>query len=1136
MSSKSSKHPPSPSSSKLSKIFQRPSTRDRAKSASDQPTSNLAPPIINEPPEQDIPPAMPRPARPSSPRTRTRSERPITTASELMLSRSLHSSPSASKLSDLPTRISGWFNHTFSSSTNDLSLPNLLSQPHSTGSPSSPRVKLPSSFLTAIPSKAVRYIFDTDATADKCSDPIWLLGIQHPGYEPPPQPPREPIPPPQPQPQPSSSAPATISPTSASAKQNPNQGNSGSPRSIQSATLSLSESSSNSSLADIPEYIQPLGSNKSGWPPAFYADFTSRVWLTYRSSFPPIKDGRLADLGCGSSSVSVAASAEACSDTASVQGIEASPSVSKRTWPWSSTAEKGWTSDTGWGCMLRTGQSLLANALIHFHLGRDWRRPPYPIYTVDYATYVQIMTWFFDSPAPEAPFSVHRMALAGKELGKDVGQWFGPSTAAGAIKTLVLGFPECGLGVAVATDSALYQSDVYTASHGGPAHARSPRKIVKTTWGDRPVLLLLGVRLGIDRVNPIYYDTIKQLYTFPQSVGIAGGRPSSSYYFVGAQANNLFYLDPHTARHTIPLRLPPSLSPPESTGSTDSDREQTSVKRSSSKLGRSPSQQRQHRQKSSTHSNHARIPTSPSSIRTSSSTFSYHAPMSPSPLQQQYSTSSTNSTTSTDASYLSSSPGTGGGGGAHLSSSPRHKQSKSPPVSHARFHSQIESRRRWSEVEQGSSIGHASASETNAGGGGSSIASSLIGGLDPLQQHYAMAYSFAELKTFHCDQVRKMPMSGLDPSMLIGFLCRDEADWIDLRKRVGELPKTIFSIQDEPPKWPDEFDDDMGVLESVSSEAGGDGDSEGLEEGEERGRAEEEDDEGDDVVKVEVEGDAGSDEFFDTRSRSSAEGSPPDKGVVVIGSGGVRTSTRSSTEEDPVDPVTPGPGSFSLPGEKPLGIDDDDDDWVDSSLVIQGQGTGLAQSPVLVERPSGVPFSTTGTRPGDETRNGGPPAPERMKKSKSGKSGKSSKKKKPAGNISAPPMASSSSRSQSSSYRSPSTKGKSKSLHRRGDLPSEADDERQERGGRHREQQEHEQQEHYLFPGAGTDDDEFLDGPEDVRTPMDPRSRNNTATATGGRARGEDAQMSGRRMNNVRARDGGRTQSGGVKGVLTAEG
>lgn len=94
---------------------------------------------------------------------------------------------------------------------------------------------------------------------------------------------------------------------------------------------------------------------------------------------------------------------------------------------------------------------LLANSLVHMHLGRgsfltyllrhysfssmtDWRRPPYPVHTADYATYVQIITWFLDTPSPEAPFSVHRMALAGKELGKEVGQWFGPSTAAGAIK------------------------------------------------------------------------------------------------------------------------------------------------------------------------------------------------------------------------------------------------------------------------------------------------------------------------------------------------------------------------------------------------------------------------------------------------------------------------------------------------------------------------------------------------------------------------------------------------------------------------------------------------------------------------------------------------------------------------------
>ncbi|KAJ7205880.1 hypothetical protein C8J57DRAFT_1404949 [Mycena rebaudengoi] len=50
------------------------------------------------------------------------------------------------------------------------------------------------------------------------------------------------------------------------------------------------------------------------------------------------------------------------------------------------------------------------------------------------------------------------------------------------------------------------------------------------------------------------------LYTFPQSVGIAGGRPSSSYYFVGVQGDGLFYLDPHHSRPAVPLRPPPTPS------------------------------------------------------------------------------------------------------------------------------------------------------------------------------------------------------------------------------------------------------------------------------------------------------------------------------------------------------------------------------------------------------------------------------------------------------------------------------------------------------------------------------------------------------------------------------------------------
>ena len=48
----------------------------------------------------------------------------------------------------------------------------------------------------------------------------------------------------------------------------------------------------------------------------------------------------------------------------------------------------------------------------------------------------------------------------------------------------------------------------------------------------------------------------KALYTFPQSAGIAGGRSLSSHYFIGSQADNLFYLDPHHTPATVPLWPP----------------------------------------------------------------------------------------------------------------------------------------------------------------------------------------------------------------------------------------------------------------------------------------------------------------------------------------------------------------------------------------------------------------------------------------------------------------------------------------------------------------------------------------------------------------------------------------------------
>ncbi|KAJ7751050.1 hypothetical protein B0H16DRAFT_1724203 [Mycena metata] len=121
-------------------------------------------------------------------------------------------------------------------------------------------------------------------------------------------------------------------------------------------------------------------------------------------------------------------------------------------------------------------------------------------------------------------------------------------------KTLVDAFPVCGLGVPVATDDIFYQTDVI-------ARPRLRVFFVIARLRTRlHVVFRVVARLQRAAEGEGWWEggdeaTIKLLYTFPQSVGIAGGRPSSSYYFVGAPGDGPFSLDPHHSRPSVPLRL-----------------------------------------------------------------------------------------------------------------------------------------------------------------------------------------------------------------------------------------------------------------------------------------------------------------------------------------------------------------------------------------------------------------------------------------------------------------------------------------------------------------------------------------------------------------------------------------------------
>jgi len=59
------------------------------------------------------------------------------------------------------------------------------------------------------------------------------------------------------------------------------------------------------------------------------------------------------------------------------------------------------------------------------------------------------------------------------------------------------------------------------------------RNDVDENW--RPLLILIPVRLGIDKLNCDYVEALRMLLHMKECLGIVGGKPKQSLYFVGCQ-------------------------------------------------------------------------------------------------------------------------------------------------------------------------------------------------------------------------------------------------------------------------------------------------------------------------------------------------------------------------------------------------------------------------------------------------------------------------------------------------------------------------------------------------------------------------------------------------------------------------
>uniref|UniRef100_A0A8C1JCB1 Cysteine protease n=1 Tax=Cyprinus carpio TaxID=7962 RepID=A0A8C1JCB1_CYPCA len=278
----------------------------------------------------------------------------------------------------------------------------------------------------------------------------------------------------------------------------------------------------------------------------FRKDFTSRVWLTYRKEFPTLPGSTI-------------------------------------------------TSDCGWGCTLRAGQMILAQALLLHILGRDWTWAEAltlePLDTETWTSsaarrlvatleasiqgervqvtqqrlcaaqggakeaesYLQeayhrtIVSWFGDGPS--ALLGIHRLVQLGMTSGKRAGDWYGPAVMAHILRKAVDEAVDAmlkGISVYVAQDCTVYSADVIDSHSGQTGSHSDPQGLNSEAAPDsRAVIILIPVRLGGEKINPEYLSFVKSILSLEYCIGIIGGKPKQAYYFVGFQDDSLIYMDPH---------------------------------------------------------------------------------------------------------------------------------------------------------------------------------------------------------------------------------------------------------------------------------------------------------------------------------------------------------------------------------------------------------------------------------------------------------------------------------------------------------------------------------------------------------------------------------------------------------------
>jgi len=227
-----------------------------------------------------------------------------------------------------------------------------------------------------------------------------------------------------------------------------------------------------------------------------------------------------------------------------------------------------WTTDCGWGCMIRASQMMLSRAVFKIKLAEsiqieELKEEYYYEGSRKLKVAFNTLLMFVETKEEVSVdnyinfpnFSISNICREGNSFGKGAGDWFSDVNMVNIFckinketqsisNTEILTFNDNLIEEEeiLRTCFKEYNCECLENNIKCECLKIKDKTYMMTTKG----VIFVSCRVGLDNIDPQYYIPITRLFSIKNNIGLIGGKGHYALYFIGVtDDHHLIYLDPH---------------------------------------------------------------------------------------------------------------------------------------------------------------------------------------------------------------------------------------------------------------------------------------------------------------------------------------------------------------------------------------------------------------------------------------------------------------------------------------------------------------------------------------------------------------------------------------------------------------